>query len=69
MIVHSLLGDAFVGHQTAAVTHRRPQRIDCCLFNMAAARSLASQIGQCRAIAIIGLEPARSQLDSGRLRL
>jgi hypothetical protein len=53
-----LLSDAAIADQAATMTHRSSQRIDIGLFDMQTTRPLASQIRQCRTMAIVSLESA-----------
>jgi hypothetical protein len=64
LVVQALLGDLVLGDQAAAVPHRGGQRI-LQLIGHETALALAGQVGQCGAVAVVGLEPPRAQLGAG----
>lgn len=64
LVVQPLLGQLVLGDQAPPVAYRRGQRV-LLLVEEGSALALAGQVGQRGAVAVVGLEPSRSQLRSG----
>ena len=56
LVMKPLLGLLPILHQPPAMPHRCSQLLDHHFLGLTSTSTLASQVGQCRAITVIGLE-------------
>jgi hypothetical protein len=69
LVVQPLLSHFAVGHQPAAMPHRGTQRLHRALLTVPSTATLTCQVRQRRAVPVVSLEPARTQLRTSRFGL
>src|SRR5215212_10296630 len=69
LVVQPLLSHFAVGHQPAAMPHRGTQRLHRALLTVPSTATLTCHVRQRRAVPVVSLEPARTQLRTSRFGL
>src|SRR5215212_7083740 len=67
LVVQPLLSHFAVGHQPAAMPHRGTQRLHRALLTVPSTATLTCHVRQRRAVPVVSLEPARTQLPTSDL--